>query len=197
MVIDFPLFLPNNDWIFGNELSVNRKKFLSLVFGHNISPSHHHLVKWMSDFPVLSVDFEHNTVESLLEQVLTSTDIKIIEAIAQIHLKSNTSPTASDILKELEKSNSLKKTQLYERLNRLTRLGFVSVRILPRPRKYITNKSTISEGVRRWIDEQMTSIEDLSAELESFRKLINKTELETIVSAIAGRLSLGNASYSG
>ena len=197
MEVDFPLFLPNNDWIFGNESSVNRKKFLSLFFCYNSSPSHHHLVKWMSDLPVLSIDFEHNTIDTLLEQALTSTDIKIIEAIAHIQLQSNKSPVASEILRELEKTNSLKKTQLYERLNRLTRLGFVSVRILPRPRKYLTNRQTISEGVKKWIDEQMISIEDLSAELESFRKLIKKTELETIVSAITGRLSFGNTSYTG
>ena len=151
----------------------------------------------MSDLPVLSIDFEHNTIDTLLEQALTSTDIKIIEAIAHIQLQSNKSPVASEILRELEKTNSLKKTQLYERLNRLTRLGFVSVRILPRPRKYLTNRQTISEGVKKWIDEQMISIEDLSAELESFRKLIKKTELETIVSAITGRLSFGNTSYTG
>jgi len=151
----------------------------------------------MSELPVLSIDFEHNTMESLLEQILTSTDIKIIEAIFQIHMHSNKSPAASDILKELAKSNSLKKTQLYERLNRLTRLGFVSVRILPRPRKYITNKNTISDGVRKWIDEQMISIEDISTELESFRKLIKNTEPETIVSAITEKLSLENTSCTG
>ena len=144
----------------------------------------------MSDLPVLSIDFEHDSVESILDQVLTRTDIKIIEATAQLSLRTGKAPTASDILKELAKTNSLKKTQLYERLNRLTRLGFVSVRILPRPRKYITNRNTITEGVERWIEEQMTSIADLSSELESFGKLIKQTEPGTIVSAITDKLSL-------
>jgi len=76
----------------------------------------------------------------------------------------------------------------------LTRLGFISVRILPRPRKYITNSSTIAEGVERWIEEQMTSIEDLSSELESFSKMIKQTEPGTLVSAITERLSLEDAS---
>ncbi|MBE0525999.1 MAG: hypothetical protein IH631_03595, partial [Candidatus Thorarchaeota archaeon] len=107
----------------------------------------------MSNLPVLSIDFEHDSVETLLDQVLTRTDIKIIEATAQISLRTGKAPTASDILKELAKTNSLKKTQLYERLNRLTRLGFISMRILPRPRKYITNRNTIAEGVERWIEE--------------------------------------------
>ncbi|MGY5878890.1 MAG: hypothetical protein RTV31_01510 [Candidatus Thorarchaeota archaeon] len=144
----------------------------------------------MSDLPVLSIDFEHDSVETILDQVLTRTDIKIIEATAQISLRTGKAPTASDILKELTKTNSLKKTQLYERLNRLTRLGFVSVRILPRPRKYITNRNTITEGVERWIEEQITSIADLSSELESFGKLIKQTEPGTIVSAITDKLSL-------
>jgi len=144
----------------------------------------------MSDLPVLSFDYEHNSVETLLDQVLTPTDIKIIEATAQISIENGKSPTASEILKELSKTNSLKKTQLYERLNRLTRLGFIAVRILPRPRKYITNRSTITEGVEKWIEEQMTSIADLSSELESMRRVIKQTKPGTIVSALADRLSL-------
>ena len=151
----------------------------------------------MSDLPVLSIDFEHDSVETLLDQVLTPTDIKIIEATAHHSLRTGKAPTASEILKELAKTNSLKKTQLYERLNRLTRLGFVSVRILPRPRKYITNRSTITEGVERWIEEQMTSIADLSSELESFSRLIKQTKPGTIVSALTDRLSLDIASDSG
>ena len=142
----------------------------------------------MSDLPVLG--FEHNSVETLLDQVLTPTDIKIIEATAQITIKTGKFPTASEILRELSKTNGLKKTQLYERLNRLTRLGFITVRILPRPRKYITNRSTITEGVEKWIEEQMTSIADLSSELESMRRMIKQTKPGTIVSALADRLSL-------
>ncbi len=144
----------------------------------------------MSDLPVLSIGFEHNSVETLLDQVLTPTDIKIIEATAQITLKTGKAPTASEILKELSKTNSLKKTQLYERLNRLTRLGFITVRILPRPRKYITNRNTITEGVEKWIEEQVASIANLSSELESFRNLIKQTKPDTIVSAIAEKLTL-------
>jgi len=144
----------------------------------------------MSDLPVLSIDFEHNTVETLLDQVLTPTDIKIIEATAQVTVRTGKAPTASEILKELSKTNSLKKTQLYERLNRLTRLGFITVRILPRPRKYITNRITITEGVEKWIDEQMASIADLSSELESLRRMIKQTKPSTIVSAIADKLTL-------
>ncbi|MHA1864543.1 MAG: hypothetical protein ACTSWA_12295 [Candidatus Thorarchaeota archaeon] len=144
----------------------------------------------MGDLPVLSIDFEHNTAETLLDQILTSTDIKIIEATAQVTVRTGKSPTASEILKELSKTNSLKKTQLYERLNRLTRLGFITVRILPRPRKYITNRSTITEGVEKWIEEQMTSIANLSSELESLRTMIKHTKPSTIVSAIADKLTL-------
>ena len=150
----------------------------------------------MSDLPVLSIDFEHNSVETLLDQVLTPTDIKIIEATAQISITTGKPPTASEILRELSKTNSLKKTQLYERLNRLTRLGFITVRILPRPRKYITNRSTITEGVEKWIEEQMASIADLSSELESLRTMIKHTKPSTIVSAIADKLTLDITSHS-
>ncbi|TFH08690.1 MAG: hypothetical protein E4H14_05955 [Candidatus Thorarchaeota archaeon] len=149
----------------------------------------------MSNLPVLSIDFEHDSVETLLDQVLTRTDIKIIEATAQISLRTGKAPTASDILKELSKTKSLKKTQLYERLNRLTRLGFINVRILPRPRKYITNRSTISQGVEKWIEEQMTSIADLSSELESMRNMIKQIKPGTIVSAIAEKLTLDITSH--
>lgn len=148
------------------------------------------MVKWMSDLPVLSIDFEHNSAETLLDQVLTPTDTKIIEATAQITQATGKAPTASEILKELSKTNSLKKTQLYERLNRLTRLGFITVRILPRPRKYITNRTTITEGVEKWIEEQMSSIANLSSELESMRRMIKQTKPGAIVSALADRLSL-------
>ena len=155
----------------------------------------HHLVKWMRDLPVLSIDFVQDTVETLLDQVLTPTDIKIIEATAQISITTGKSPTASEILRELSKTNSLKKTQLYERLNRLTRLGFITVRILPRPRKYITNRITITEGVEKWIEEQMTSIADLSSELETMRRMIKQTKPSTIVSAITDRLALDISSH--
>ena len=151
----------------------------------------------MSNLPVLSIDFEHDSVETLLEQILTRTDIKIIENTAQISLRTGKAPTASDILKEMAKTNSLKKTQLYERLSRLTRLGFISVRILPRPRRYITNSNTITEGVERWIEEQMSSIADLSSELESFRKMIKQTDPGAIVSALTDRLSLDTNSITG
>ncbi len=150
----------------------------------------HRLVKWMSDPPILGIDFEHNSVETLLDHILIPTDIKIIEAIAQITLNTGKSPPASEILKELSKTNSLKKTQLYERLNRLTRLGFITVRILPRPRKYITNRTTIAEGVEKWIEEQVASIANLSSELESMRRMIKQTKPGTIVSALSDRLSL-------
>jgi DNA-binding PadR family transcriptional regulator len=151
----------------------------------------------MSDLPVLSIGSEQDSVDTLLERILTRTDIKIIEVTAQILLQTGETPTASDILKELAKTNSLKKTQLYERLNRLTRLGFISARILPRPRKYITNYNTITEGVDRWIEEQMTPIADLSSGLESFSKIIKQTEPGTIVSAITEKLSLDFTSNTG
>ena len=144
----------------------------------------------MSDLPILGVDFENGSIETILDQVLTPSDIKIIEATAQISMRTGKSPSASEILKELAKTNSLKKTQLYERLNRLTRLGFITARILPRPRKYFTNRNTIREGVEKWIEEQISSISHLSSELESFSRLIKQTKPGIIVSAIADRLSL-------
>ncbi|MGY5873762.1 MAG: hypothetical protein RTV72_16055 [Candidatus Thorarchaeota archaeon] len=148
----------------------------------------------MSDLPVLGLDFEFSSVDTFLDQVLSSSDIRIIEAIAQITLRTSKPPTASEILKELSKTNCLKKTQLYERLNHLTRFGFITVRILPRPRRYITNRETITEGVGKWIEEQMTSIDDISSELESMRQTIKQTKPGTIVTAIVKRLSMDTAS---
>jgi len=151
----------------------------------------------MSDLPVLNIGSEQDSADTLLERILTRTDIKIIEATAQISLQTGETPTASDILREFAKTNSLKKTQLYERLNRLTRLGFISARILPRPRKYITNYNTITEGVERWIEEQMTLIADLSSGLESFSIIVKRIEPRSIVSAITKKLSIDITSNTG
>ncbi len=185
------MVIPNKGWSFGNESTADRQNSLSLALRIEfLSVATHHLVKWMSYLPVLSSDYEHNTIDTILDQVLTPTDIKIIEATAQVTLRTGKPPSASEILKELSKTNSLKKTQLYERLNRLTRIGFITVKILPRPRKYIANRNTITEGVEKWIEEQMASIASLSSELESMRRLIKQTKPGAIVSAIAQKLTL-------
>jgi hypothetical protein len=127
----------------------------------------------------------------LLDRVLTPTDLRIINVVARLTNESGKTPTASNIQEELSKSNQLKKTQLYERLKRLTRLGFISVKQLPRPRRYFVSYSTIVKGVEKWVEEQRVSIADLSSELEGFLNLLKRMNTETFASAITDRLSLG------
>jgi DNA-binding MarR family transcriptional regulator len=148
------------------------------------------VVKLVGDLPLLYGDTGDIPLDILLDQVLTPTDAKIIEVVASLKRESGKTPTASDIQVELAKSSKLKKTQLYERLNRLSRLGFLSVRQLPRPRRYIVNKNTITQGVESWIGEQRTSIASLSSELKLLYNYLEQLNTKSFVSAIAERLSM-------
>jgi DNA-binding PadR family transcriptional regulator len=122
--------------------------------------------------------------------VLSPTDVRIIDAVVRIRKKKGLIPAASDIQKELSKSVQLKKTQLYERLNRLTKLGFLSVKQLPRPRRYAVDKNTITQGVERWVEEQRESVVSLSSELETLHEFLNRLNSKTVVSAITEKLSI-------
>jgi hypothetical protein len=146
--------------------------------------------KLVSDLPLLRGDTGDIPLDILLDQVLTPTDAKIIEVVASLKREGGKTPTASNIQVELAKSSKLKKTQLYERLNRLSRLGFLSVKQLPRPRRYIVNKNTITQGVESWINEQRTSIANLSSELKLLYNFLERLNTNSFVSAITERLSM-------
>lgn len=148
------------------------------------------MVKLISDLPFLKVESGDIPLDILLDQVLTRTDAKIIEVVATLRSESGKTPTASDIQEELAKSCELKKTQLYERLNRLSRLGFLSVKQLPRPRRYFVSRGTIAQGVERWVDEQRTSIASLSSELKLLYNFLEQLNTKSFVSAITERLSM-------
>jgi hypothetical protein len=143
----------------------------------------------MNNLSLLSIDLEENSVDILLDQVLTPTDIKIIDAIARLR-QSRKIPTASDIKEELSKSYQLKKTQLYARLNRLARLGFLSVKLFPRPRRYLATSNTIAQGVERWVEEQRTSIANLSTELETLLNFLKRVNTKSFAFAICEKLSM-------
>jgi len=144
----------------------------------------------VSDLSLLSNDLEENSVDILLDQVLTPTDIRIIDVVARLTHEKGKTPTASDIQEELSKLNQLKKTQLYERLNRLARLGFLSVRVLPRPRRYLANRNTITQGVERWVEEQRASIASHSLELETLHNFLKRMNTKSFASAITEKLSM-------
>lgn len=143
-----------------------------------------------SDLSHPSISSGENSVDILLDQALTPTDLRIIEVVVHIRKNSGKTPTASDIRYELTKSYQLKKTQLYERLNRLSKLGFLSVKQLPRPRRYTANLNTISKGVERWIEEQRASIASLSSELDTLLSILKQTNTDSFASAITERLSV-------
>jgi hypothetical protein len=137
------------------------------------------------------MDPEENPIDILLDQVLTTTDVRIIDVIAGLRNKRGKTPTASDIQYELSKSYKLKKTQLYERLNRLSRLGFLSVKQLPRPRRYIVSNNTIIKGVERWVEEQRVSIASLSSELDVLLTYLKGVNTHSFASALTERFSSG------
>ena len=143
-----------------------------------------------SDLTLLSSTSGEIPIDVLLDQVLTPTDARIIEVVESLKRNSGRTPTAADIQEELAKSGRLKKTQLYERLNRLSRLGFLSVNKLPRPRRYIVNKSTIAQGVENWINEQRESIASLSSELKLLHSFLEDLNTTSFVSALTQKLSM-------
>jgi DNA-binding PadR family transcriptional regulator len=136
----------------------------------------------------LSIDSGRNPLDILLDQVLTPTDFKIIHIVTRLRSENGRAPTASDIKEGL--SAQLKKTQLYDRLNRLSRLGFLAVKLLPRPRRYLVNKKTITQGVERWVEEQRASIMSISSELESLRNFLNGLNAKSFASVITEKLSM-------
>ncbi|MFW9964810.1 MAG: hypothetical protein ACFFCX_14675 [Candidatus Sifarchaeia archaeon] len=147
-------------------------------------------MKLASDLPHLSVESREIPIDILLDQVLTPTDTKIIEVVAFLKKKKGKTPTASDIQEELTKSCDLKKTQIYERLNRLSKLGFLIVKQLPRPRRYLVSTHTIIQGVERWVDEQRESIANLSSELKLLYDFLERLNTRSFALAITERLSM-------
>lgn len=147
-------------------------------------------VKLVSDLSLLSVDSEENALDTLLDQVLTPTDFSIIDAVTRYRNENGIPPSASEIKANLSRTSQLKKTQLYDRLNRLTQLGFLSVKLLPRPRRYIANKTTIIRGVERWMEEQRASIMSLSSELESLQNILNGLNVTSFATALTEKMSL-------
>jgi DNA-binding PadR family transcriptional regulator len=144
----------------------------------------------VSDMSILNIDSRDDQLNTLLDQVLSLTDVRIIRAIIQIRRQMGKTPAAADIQKRLSKSYRLKKNQLYERLNRLTRLGFLSVKLLPRPRRYNVNRNTITKGAERWIEEQRASVANLSVELKMLQQLLDGLNSKSVASAITEKLSL-------
>lgn len=129
-------------------------------------------------------------MEYILDQVLTQTDASIINAVSSFKEVHGRFPSAMDILDELSDSIRLKKTQLYDRLSRLANRGFVSVKLLPRPRRYQVTSETIKDGVENWLEEQTTSLEGLTNELLSIQNFLKRMDIGKLALAIADKLSI-------
>jgi hypothetical protein len=140
--------------------------------------------------PILSIYLEEAPVESILDQVLSQTDVSIINAVSCFREKNSKLPTAMELLDELSKSSNLKKTQLYDRLTRLSNRGFISMKMLPRPRRYQVNAETIVEGVEKWVEEQKNSIEGLTNELQSVQNFLTGVDIRKLANAVTNRLSI-------
>ncbi|MBN2228584.1 MAG: hypothetical protein JW779_03250 [Candidatus Thorarchaeota archaeon] len=146
----------------------------------------------MIDLPILSIDLEGAPVEYLLDQVLSPTDASIINAVTKFKEKKSKFPSAMEILEELSSTSSLKKTQLYDRLSRLSARGFITVKLLPRPRRYQVNLETIIGGVKNWVEEQRVSLEGITNELQSIQNFLNQMDTKILACAIAEKLSVRN-----
>ena len=122
--------------------------------------------------------------------MLSSTDTTIINAVSKFKDTHGKNPSAMDILAQLSKTANLKKTQLYDRLSKLANRRFISVKLLPRPRRYHVSSETIKEGVQNWILEQTTSLEGLSNELKAIQSFLKQMDTSRLAEAIASRLSI-------
>ena len=122
--------------------------------------------------------------------MLSSTDTTIINAVSKFKDTYGKNPSAMDILAQLSKTANLKKTQLYDRLSKLANRRFISVKLLPRPRRYQVSSETIKEGVQNWIVEQTCSLEGLSNELKSIQDFLKQMDTSRLAEAIENRLSI-------
>lgn len=129
-------------------------------------------------------------IDYLLDQVLTPTDARIINAVSSFKESHGKYPSAMEILDELSNSTRLKKTQLYDRLSRLAIRGFISVKLLPRPRRYQVTTDTINEGVHNWLQEQTSSLEGLANELSTIQNFLKEMDTSKLTLAIADKLSI-------
>ena len=144
----------------------------------------------VSELSLPNIGLGDNLIEILLDKVLTPTDIRIIDVVALLRRETEKKPTVANIQDELSKSYQLKKTQLYERLNRLSRLGFLSVKQLPRPRRYTVSKTTLINGVEKWVEEQRVSITNLSSELDVLLTCLRKENTHSLAAALSEKFSV-------
>jgi len=143
-----------------------------------------------ADLTILSINPDETPIGCLLDQVLNQTDISIIRAVLTFKRNNGKFPSAMEILEELAKTSKLKKTQLYERLTRLSNRRFISIRLLPRPRRYQVNADTIHAGIRKWMEEQKSSIELLASELQSIQCFLKQVDTIRLAAEVNSRLSI-------
>jgi hypothetical protein len=130
----------------------------------------------MAESGLLSEDRDERilSVRDIVLQVLTPTEVTVLSVASELKRANGRPPTASEIRLVLTKRSDLKKTQLYDLLRRLGQLGFIAVRTLPRPRRYIVNQSTLIVGITNWIEGQKRSIHGMSEELDALSHALQK-----------------------
>lgn len=109
-----------------------------------------------------------------MNQALSPTEIAILSVASELRRSRGRPPTASEIRSVLGKRLGLKKTQLYDLLRRLSQFGFIAVKTLPRPRRYIVNQSTLISGITNWIEGQKRSILGMSEEIDTLAQALQK-----------------------
>ena len=119
-------------------------------------------------------DTGHHEIEHhVLDRVLSHTELEIVQYVLKMN-EDNIAPTATQIQDGMK--HALKKSQLYEKLNRLGELGFFAVREFPRPRKYHANNSTIHQGLKNWLLQQKKYIDTRSQEIEKLHQRLIEVE---------------------
>ncbi len=109
-----------------------------------------------------------------MNQALSPTEIAILSAASELRSSKGRPPTASEIRSALSRRLGLKKTQLYDLLRRLTQFGFITVKTLPRPRRYIVNQVTLMSGITNWIEAQKRSVLGMNEEIDVLGRALQK-----------------------
>ena len=103
---------------------------------------------------------------------ISRTDLTILSVIMHSINLNDSYPTATDIQQHLKNTNvQLRRTQLYERLGKLKKSGFVVVDAFEYPRRYRANETTLIIGIKNCIENKkqqtINNLSTLERELEA------------------------------
>lgn len=124
-------------------------------------------------------------LRTLILNDLNETDFAILFAILEIKSIEGVAPTAIMIREKMNEHGwPLGKTQLYERLSHLSRIGFVSYGKLEYPRRYSSDEASLMRGAHKWLLRQRNRIIQTTKELDLKLQLLHNIDPKRIASLI-------------